>query len=45
MQINVDDRGAVILGGVGAIVAAFTLAPEASMGFVEGIIDAIMGSF
>lgn len=44
MQINVDDRGALILGLVGAGIAAAVLAPDATMGVIDAIIGAIAGA-
>lgn len=40
---KIDERAAMILAGTAAIIAAFVLAPDAAMGVVESIIQAIQG--
>lgn len=43
MQINVDDRGAAILGLVAVGLAIAVFAPDAAMGVIDGIVAAIQG--
>lgn len=42
--IQIDQRAAMILAGAGAIIASFVIAPDAAMGVVEQLIQAVQGA-